>query len=309
MKFKMPKFNLRQFASDVYRKTRGKAPDIMMWVGGGLIVAGTVMACHASTKLPEVMDDYHEEKKAAEDAGNDPVETKKEIRSVRVRTAGRILRLYAPAAAVETTGLINVFGANWMTKVINTELGATCAMLTQSIKNIRENVRNEYGEEGEEKIFHGGYEDKEVVKVDEDGTEHVETVRVYKNGGMPSIYARWFVYGEATGAEENDDYNRHFLDVQQKLFGNPGYLRAHRVVYLNDIYKEIGVRRSVAGNHAGWIYDPDKPEGDNRIDLRIQEVYREKEGCPGEWEVAFLIDPNVDGDVDRKAVELGLIDP
>ena len=85
------------------------------------------------------------------------------------------------------------------------------------------------------------------------------------------------------------------------------YFRAHRKMMLNEVYEMLGIKKSVAGNHVGWIYDKNTPEGDNYIDFRIQEVYREREDGDG-WEKVYMIDPNVDGMVEEKMVRLGLMD-
>lgn len=301
-KFKMPKISLRKGLSKLYSKTGGKSTDVMMWVGTGFVLGGTVLACKKTIELPGIIAEYKTEKSRLEAAPHED----KEIRELKWKTAGKVAKLYAVPALMEGVGLVDMHCANQTLKIVNTELTGTVAVLSTAIEKIRAGIREEGGEELEDKIMHGGYEEKEVVKVDESGEEHVETVKVYKRNGMPSPYARWFCYGEADGAEESPEYNRQFLRNQQNLL--PGYLRANRKVMLNDVYRMLGIRESVAGNRVGWIYDPKDPQGDNRIDLRIQEVYREKEGCPGEWETVFLIDPNVDGEVEAKAVRMGLMD-
>lgn len=317
IKFKLPSLDIRKGLSRLHAKTGGKATDILMWAGTGLVIGGTVWACKKTLELPEILEAHKTEKAdilaatvAEDENGSSEENTKrfhrKELRKLRLRTTGKIVKLYALPATVEAIGLMDMHGANQTLKIVNTELTGTVAVLSTAIERIREGIREEGGEELEEKILHGGYEEKEVVKVDENGEEHVETMKIYKRGAMPSPYARWFCFGEAEGAEESIEYNESFLEKQQQFL--PSYLRFNRKVFLNDVYRMLGIKESVAGNHVGWVYDPQAPSGDNTIDLRIQKVCREKEGHPGEWEIVFLIDPNVDGEIEAKALKLGYLD-
>lgn len=304
---KFPRINVNGILSKVYNKTRGKAPDILFGLGAAGVVGGTVMACKATLELPAIIEDYRKEKTDIMTAAEDEKDQKKAVRGLRRKTAGKIVKLYAPAALVEGLSITGMKTSNNMLKVVNTELSVTCLGLSQALDKYRAAVREECGEEAEERIAYGGYDEKEVVSENADGTEVKETVRVYKRDcGMPSPYARWFVYGEAEAAEKSDTYNRNFLKNQENLINI--YFRAHKRVYLNDLYQLLGIKPSVTGNRVGWIYDPAAPEGDNHILLRTREVYRYKDDGSGEWEIAFLIDPNVDGCIDEKAVRLGLMD-
>lgn len=315
MKFRIPKINVRDLMSKAYNRSNGKVTDVLMWVGTGMVLVGTGLACKATMELPGIIDNYRKEKEAIRDSADQPDVTeeesqkarKKALGKLRWKTAGKVVKLYALPAVIEGAGLVDMHCANQTLKVVNTELTGAVVTLTTAIAKIRNGIREEFGEEAEAKIMNGGWEEKEVVKVDEDGSEHVETVKVYKrDNGLPSPYARWFVYGEAEGAETSAVYNRTFLTNQQNLLQT--YFRANKRVYLNDAYRMLGIKPSIAGNRVGWLYDPNRPEGDNYIDLRIQEVYREKADHPGEWEIAFLIDPNVDGPIDEKALKMGLMD-
>jgi len=317
IRFKLPAFDIRKSLSRLHAKTNGKATEALMWIGTGFVIGGTVWACKKTMELPEILEAHRTEKAdilaatvQADEKGSSEENTKRfrrrELRNLRLRTTGKVAKLYALPATMEAIGLADMFGSHTALKAVNTELTGTVAVLSTAIERIRAGIREEGGEELEEKIMHGGYEEQEVVRVDENGEEHAETLKVYKAGAMPSPYARWFCFGEADAAEESDDYNETFLTHQQAFL--PSYLRANRKVFLNDVYRMLGIRESVAGNHVGWVYDPEAPSGDNTIDLRIQKVCREKEGHPGEWETVFLIDPNVDGEIEAKALRLGYLD-
>lgn len=303
-RLKIPKLNKagrQQIMSRFYNRTNGKGPDALMWIGTGLVVAGTVIACKNSMELPALISEYKAEKARIEATPQE--EQKKEERKLKVRTAGKVLKLYALPAGMEFVGLVDMHSSNRTLKVVNTELMATCAGLSEGWRKYRKATIERFGKEADEEIMQGEWEEKEIPS---DKPEETTEERVHTGNGMPSPYARWFCFGEADGAERNADYNRRFLKNQEDLANT--YLRANKKMYLNELYEMLGIRTSLAGNRVGWIYDKNAPSGDNRVKLRVQEYFREREDMPGEYEIAFLIDPNVEGVIDGKALAMGLID-
>lgn len=299
-----------------YRKFGQRLPDALMGLGTAGVVGGTMMACHATTKLPAIMDEYREQKKQLlEEAGvapdeEIPKEVKKELRKIKAKTGGKIVLNYTPAAIVEGTSLAGMWQAYGTEKKALIGMSTAYMTIYNGFEKYRENVRKEYGEEVDDKMLHG-WEEEEIVSVDEHGEQVVEKVKVYPHdcNDMPSQYARYFCYREADGAEPSFDYNLAFLDAQEKALNR--MFKARKKVMLNDVYELLGIKHSVAGNHVGWIYDKDHPSGDNQIKFRIQIVYRRKLddfGNPDGIEKVLMIDPNVDGEIEKKAVALGLMD-
>lgn len=304
---KLPAIRMPQFMKIASSRVKDKAPDILMGIGVVGVVGGTVMAFKAGMDIPAILEDYREKKaKILGETADDQVtaEQKKEIRSLKFHTGVAIGKKCAPAATVEVLSLTGMCTSHKMLKTINTELGAAYMGLYNGFAAYRQNVRNEYGEEADEKMLHG-WREETVVEQDENGNSETKTIRIYPHN-MPSQYARYFCYGEASGAEKNIDYNERFAEIQETCANR--YFRANRKMMLNEVYDLFGIKHSIAGNRVGWVYDPADPSGDNNINLRIQRVYREKDDGSGEWEQVIMIDPNVDGMVEEKMVRLGLID-
>lgn len=297
---------IKNFVMKVVNGIKNNSSDLKMGVGTGSVIAGTVFLCRETVKAKEIIDEYREAKEELVKNGAD----KKEIRSLKLRTAGKITVNYLPGAVLEGAGLGVMWSGYSNVKAAFVGAGAAYGELQDFINRYREGVRETYGEEADEKLAYQ-FKTEDVVIADETGEEHTETVRIYPHDArkMPSPYARYFCYGEADGAERSHDYNKHFLELQEDLMNQ--YFRAHKKFMLNDCYDMLGIKRSKAGNHVGWVYDKDAPEGDNAIDLRIKEVYREKydeNGNPSGWERVYMIDPNVDGMVEDKMIRLGLMD-
>lgn len=306
---KLPKIKMPAIVSRARTEITKKAPDLLMWGGVMGVLGGTAMACRATIEAKEIFDNYKAEKHAIETGirgTEDEVETRKAIRKLQMQTGGQIAKAYAPAIVIEGLSLTGMCTSHQMMKKINTELGAVAAAYANGWAKYRENIRKEYGEEADQKAMYG-YREEEIVEVNEDGEQETKKVKIFpaKAFGMPSPYARYFCYGEADGAEQSHTYNRQFLLQTQGLAN--AYLGANKMFMLNDLYDMLGYKRTIAGNRVGWARDKQDPSGDNYIDLRIQEIYREKEDKPGEWEKVFLIDPNVDGMVEEKLVQMGLM--
>lgn len=69
-----------------------------------------------------------------------------------------------------------------------------------------------------------------------------------------------------------------------------------KIVYLNDVYDELGFEKTTAGQVVGWIYDKENNKrGDNYIDFGITELCTKDDGNVVEY--GYLLDFNVDGDI------------
>ena len=280
------------------------APDLKMGIGTAGVVGGTAVLCKEVIRANQIIKEYREARKESEEAeAND-------IRKLQLQTAGKVALCCLPGAALEGAGLLSMWSGYSDVKAAFIGLGAVCTGLQDFIAKYREGVREKYGEEADEQLAYN-FKTEEVVTKDENGEDKVETVRIYPNDyrNMPSPYARYFCYGETDGAEKSLDYNLRFLELQEEAFNR--YFKARKKLMLNDVYHWLGYKPSKAGNRVGWVYDPDSPEGDNEIKLRIQLVYREKLddlGNPDGWEKVIMIDPNVDGMVEDKMIRMGLMD-
>lgn len=295
-------FSLKQAFGGLVSKVRDNKNDLLMGFGTAGVLLGTAVLCKETLKVPDILAEYREAKAEleAEEA------EKKEITKLKAKTAGKLVLNFLPGGTMEAAGLGSMWGGYSGVKAAFIGVSAAYNGLQEFVDHYREGVREKYGEEADEELAYG-YRTEEVTVVGEDGKETVETVQIYPNKqkGLPSIYARYFAYGDATGAEQSLTYNESFLKLQESTFNT--MFKVRKKLMLNEVYAELGIKQSVAGNHVGWVYDKNAPVGDNRIDLRARIVYREREDGDG-WERVFMIDPNVDGMVEEKMLRLGLMD-
>ena len=95
------------------------------------------------------------------------------------------------------------------------------------------------------------------------------------------------------GLTRDMNYNRMFLKGQEN-FAND-MLRANGYLFLNEVYDELGIPRSKAGQVVGWIYDKDNPEGDNYVSFGIFDTKRKSFEDGDDLEDTIILDFNVDG--------------
>lgn len=306
--------NFRKIATTAINSIKKNSPDILIYTGVVGVVAGTVMACVATTKLNKVLDDHSEEVKIVHskyenDTDDNSSEKKKELTKVYVKTGWELVKLYGPAFAVEALSISGILSSNAIMKRRNTYLMAAYATLDSSFKEYRKRVSDRFGEEVESELRNKTHKEKvEEVIVDENGKKKKvkKEIDVLDDNAMPSDYARYFVCGEAKGAIDNLEFNKMYLKAQQSIaneqLGRNGY------VLLNDVYDLLGIERSKAGYIVGWVLDYSADNSDNYIDFRAKEVYRKKTDGSGEMEKVIILDFNVDGPILDRLVELKRID-
>lgn len=287
------------------------SPEILVVTGVVGVVTSTVMACKATRKIDPVLTEHKAglqkvKEKHKEDAGT--FEEKKETALVYAKTSVGFVKLYGPSAAVGVLSLTGMVASNNILRKRNMALAAAYAALDQGFKEYRGRVANKYGVEAERELRYDLHQEKITVEeTDEDGKKKKvkQSVAVAGNG-MPSIYARYFAYGDAKGAEPNEDYNLFFLKAQQSLANN--MLRVKQHLFLNEVYDMLGFEPSIAGQSVGWVYDKERDDhGDNFVDFGIQEVWRRRSDDPNDLEKVFLLDFNVDGNIMAHAFDNGLI--
>ena len=75
-------------------------------------------------------------------------------------------------------------------------------------------------------------------------------------------------------------------------------LKAKGYLFLNDVYKMLGIPATKAGQIVGWIYDEKNPIGDNFVDFGLYDMNKPvvRDFVNG-YERTILLDFNVDGNI------------
>lgn len=290
-----------------YKKVELKAikhsPEILAGVGVVGVVGSLVLACKATTKLSDVLEESKEQLDKIKEVAADPAyeekysqdDAKKDTTITYVQTAMKVTKLYAPSVILCASSLGCLLASNNILKKRNAALSAAYMTVDKSFKEYRKRVADRFGEEVEKEIRYN-IKAEEITKVDEDGNEVTETVKVMDGTDDPnsySDYARFF--DESCAAWQNDaEYNLTFLKAQQQYAND--LLKARGRLFLNEVYRMLGIDETKAGQVVGWVYNPDNPTGDNFVDFGIYNMQRERvRAFVNGYEPNILLDFNVDG--------------
>lgn len=286
-------------------KLKKHSPEIFIVTGiVGTVVSG-VMACKATTKVGEIL----EETKDTLDIVHDGIENgeidgkeytsedgRKDITLIYLQTGMKFIKLYAPSVIIAALSITSIVASNNILRKRNVALAAAYAAANTSFKDYRKNVIERFGDEVDKELrYNIKAKTFEEIEIDESGKEKkVKKTANVIDSDLPSDYARWFD-SSVTGWENNHDYNMMFLRAKESWANDK--LKADGFIYLNEIYYELGIPKNKAGQIVGWVYKPDDPDykGDGFVDFGIRTVMRQTPD--GKYEEAILLDFNPDGNI------------
>ena len=287
------------------------SPEILIVAGVVGVVASTILACRATTKVDSVMkstkkkvEAIHKGMKDGEINGEKYTEEdgKKDLTIVYAKTGLEFVKLYAPAVILGTLSLTSIVASNNILRKRNVALAAAYATVDKGFKAYRKRVVDRFGENVDRELrFNIKSKEVEENIVDDDGnvTTVKKTINVIDENdpNQWSEYAR--IFDETCpGWDREPDYNRQFLILRQNEANEKLKARGH--LFLNEVYDMLGFPRSKAGQVVGWVYDNNNPKaaGDNYVDFGIFDVHRERaRAFMNGYEKSIILDFNVDGNI------------
>lgn len=288
-------------------KLKVHSPEILVAAGIVSTVAGAVLACKATLKVNEVLDEAKTNIEAVHEATENgkteagieysEQDAKKDLTIVYTQTGIKLIKLYGPAILLGTLGIASIVKSTDILKKRNIALAAAYTAVDKGFKEYRGRVVERFGKEIDHELKHGIK--AEVIEkrvVDENGNEKVETetVKVYDPNNY-SPYSIVFDDGN-TGWNPDPELTKAFLINQQnyanEILQNRGYL------FLNEVYKMLGARQTKSGQVVGWYYDEKNPTGENFVDFGMFDIYNPKaRDFVNGLEKVIILDFNVDGNI------------
>ena len=264
-------------ASKAVMKLKKHSPEILVVAGIAGTVVSAVLACKATTKVAEILD----ETKGTLDTIHEGMETgaingqeyttedgKKDTVVVYAQTGMKLAKLYAPAIILGTLSITSILASNNILRKRNVALGAAYAAIDKSFKEYRGRVIERFGEQVDTELKYGIKAKKfEEIEVDpETGKEKkVKKTVMVADPNLQSDYAVYFD-SKSRNYETNPDYNRMFLKAQQAFANDKLQTRGH--LFLNEVLDDLDLPRTPAGQIVGWTKDG--PDG--YVNFRIVEV-------------------------------------
>ena len=267
-------------------KLKQRSPEILVALGVVGTVGSVVLACKATLKVNEVVD----EAKDTIDQIHECVESKKvmvdgtpytqeianqDLAIAYVQTGWKFVKLYGPAVALGAVSIGCMVGSSVILRKRNAALAASLTAANTAFKDYRGRLVERFGKDLDRELLYN-IKAKQIEErvVDENGNETVEThtVEVMDPSTTHSIYS--IIFDEyCQGWTKNAELNKAFLIQQQKA----ATLRLQKqgVLTLNDVYDMLGAPRTKYGQFAGWVYTDDGTAGDNHVDFGMFDIHNE----------------------------------
>lgn len=288
-------------------KLKKHSPEILVVTGVVGTVASAVMACKATLKANDIIEEHKKNLNDIHDvvadveAGIIPAEKytiedqRKDTAMAYVKTGVSFAKLYGPSVMLGTASILAILGGHNITRKRNSALAAAYMAVDTGFKEYRGRVIERFGKDLDRELKYD-IKAKEVEEtvVNEDGTEQKvkRTVQVI-NPNNKSPYAKCF--DEFCPAwVKNAEENMFFLKQQESMANKILQERGH--LFLNEVYDLLGFDRTAAGQEVGWVYDLKSPVGDNYVDFNIHDLHDpEKRAFANGYEKCIWVDFNVDG--------------
>jgi hypothetical protein len=254
---------------------RKYSPEILMVTGVVGIVTSTVLACRATLRADEILDEtkdtldkINETKKLVDNGTIQQTYTeeqyKRDLAVTYVQSGWKFVKLYGPSITLGVASIACILTSHGIMRRRNLALVAAYKTIEKSFSDYRKRVVAELGE-GKDREFKYGIKKVDYVETttDENGKKVKEkkTVEVADPSGV-SQYARWF---DKTSREWDPSgiYNATFVVNQQKIANDILNARGH--IFLNEVYDMLGFEHSMEGSVMGWV----KGHGDDYVDFGI----------------------------------------
>lgn len=284
-------------------KLKKHSPEILLVAGAVGAVTSTVMACKATLKVNEVLEDTKQKIDTIHQVSSDPAmaekyteeDSKKDLAIVYTQTAVKFIKLYGPSVALGVVSLGCMIGSNRILNKRNAALAAAYAAVDKSFKDYRGRVIERFGKQLDKELrYNIKAQEVEEITTDENGKEVVtkSTVEV----ADPNSYSPYaIVFDDGNEGWDPDPERSKFFLIQQQNWANER-LKSRGHLFLNEVYDMLGARRTKAGAQVGWVYDETNCFGDNYVDFGIFDTARSKaRDFVNGYEKVIVLDFNVDG--------------
>lgn len=283
------------------------SPEILTAAGVIGTVGSTVLACKATLKVEDILDEAKKKSNLINAVHDGEIEVdaeytdkdySKDLLVNRTQTAVKLIKLYGPAITLGALSITAILGGQHILRKRNVAIMAAYKLCEESFNNYRSRVKDELGEEKDRQFYYGMTEEtvKDKVK-SKDGKTKTVTKKVEKAPDhLYSQYARFFDEANINW-DKSPEQNMYFLKMVQNQMNDKLKARGH--VFLNEVYDALGFERSEAGQLVGWVWNKDNTAmeaGDGYIDFGIFDGndYAKRAFVNGD-ERSILLDFNIDG--------------
>lgn len=271
-------------------KLQKHSPEILVVAGVIGAVASAVMACKATTKLGDILDESRDKIDSIHDVIENPDKVNeeytqedgnKDLAIVYTQTALKVAKVYAPAVILGGLSITAILTSNNILRKRNIALAAAYTAVDKSFKEYRGRVVERFGKELDKELrYNIKAKEVEETVTDEKGNEKTvkKTVDVVDPNTI-SEFAKFFDDG-CIGWTKDPELNMIFLRQQEAAATKRLEDRGH--LFLNEVYDMINkiliFAAGVAiGSAVTWklVKDKYKKLADEEI-ASVKEVWSKK---------------------------------
>lgn len=254
-----------KFGSNLIQKVKFRSPELLIGAGVVGLVGAAVVAVrrgvrwHTAAKA-EIVHDLETIKKAE----GSPQYTRED----RVRDYAQVIgkgvwsftQIYGPSIAVGAASVVSVLAGTGVLKGRLAAMTSAAATAQAALERYRSRVREKLGEDADYEFAYEISAKKAKIK-HEDGTkESLVTYHLVPSSGewmAASPYSRLW---DENAMEWCANRDVQFLTLRSLENHFNQELNARGVVFLNDVYKALGLPMSKDAALVGWIKDYEKPK-------------------------------------------------
>ena len=260
---------LKATSIKVSKKVRKNAPEILMTLGIGTMIGGTIVAVRVTEKkvaprkqqkedrLDSIAWEVHNKVITKEEA---LPEIKKENRSCTID----VVKAYALPVTMEVTGMMCIMASNHIMRKRVAGLATALTTVTTAFDQYRERVRERYGEDIERSIYLNEKE-IEVETTDEKGKTKKEKITV----ADPNIstVGRYVTRANRALWSDSDTYMEYQFQLIKAELTDRFRADPSGFMNLNTMYERFDFKKTGDGLVLGQLYDYNKHAADNEIDI------------------------------------------
>ncbi len=255
MKF-IPKIVTQKVGRSILQ-TKHHSPTILFGLGIIGVGATVVMACRATLRVEEIVDDTKSDVEKAQINAQSAKDEKRMILEARAIGARRIVSLYAPTAVVAVVSIAALAGSRHILNKRNAALSAAYSAVSTTLREYRKRVSDHVGEEQEHLLYHNA-----EIERDEQG-------KILKSGKASYPDSRdpyTLVYSRDNIPDYKGDPELNLIQAEafEHFAGKKLIAQGH--LFLNEVYDILGVPHTHAGSKIGWLVDGN---GDGYVDFGI----------------------------------------
>lgn len=271
-------------------KIKKASPELLLVGGIACIVGGTVLACRATKKADDILEEGREKVdgfKEELEAANQPdvqlpvADIKKDIIKTKIHTFSKLAVTYAPAAALGSAGVAMIFTSHGIMQKRQGALLASYNALDAMFKTYRARVLAEDdGKDRDHRYLHGDV--KDIRDLTEDEMNEFEFVdRINQAAANMVNDSGWYdQYTCRFDAKSSSRFSMHpFTNLnvihETEMIATARF-REKGYICLNEILHELGMDPVPWGQLVGRIWK--RGEENDRVEIRAREIYPETPG-------------------------------